>query len=102
LIRLPSRHVKYAFALPAGGRDLIPDKVRWIRPAGSDANAIGVCALLQGIELMPRYQNFGFQPPPQLEAAAQYANEKEGNCNRVTIMLCFAADRESGGWLIRQ
>jgi hypothetical protein len=26
------------------------------------------CALLQDIELMPQSQDFGFQPPPRLEA----------------------------------
>jgi hypothetical protein len=44
-------------------------------------------ALLQDIELMPQYQDFGFQPPPRLEAVAQQADEKEGNCNHTTIML---------------
>jgi hypothetical protein len=39
------------------------------------------CALLQDTELMPQYQDFGFQPPPQLEAVTQHADEKEGNCN---------------------
>jgi hypothetical protein len=28
------------------------------------------CALLQDIELMPQYQDFGCQPPPRLEAVA--------------------------------
>ena len=45
------------------------------------------CALLQDIELMPQYQDFGFQTPSRLEAVAQYADEKEGNCNHATIML---------------
>jgi len=45
------------------------------------------CALLQDIELMPQYQDFGFPPPPRLEAVAQHADEKEGNCNHATIML---------------
>src|SRR3984893_13352745 len=39
------------------------------------------CARLQDIELMPQYRDFGFQPPPRLEAVAQHADEKEGNCN---------------------
>ena len=34
------------------------------------------CALLQDIELMPQYQDFGFQPPPRFEAVAQHADEK--------------------------
>ena len=45
------------------------------------------CALLQDIELMPQYQDFGFQPPPRFEGVAQHADEKEGNCNHATIML---------------
>ena len=45
------------------------------------------CALLQDIELMPQYQDFRFQPPPRIEAVAQHADEKEGNCNHTTIML---------------
>ena len=44
-------------------------------------------ALLQDIELIPQYQDFGFQPPPRLEAVALRADEKEGNCNHATIML---------------
>ena len=44
-------------------------------------------ALLQDIELMPQDQDFGFQPPPRLEAVAQHADEKEGNCNHATIMF---------------
>ena len=42
---------------------------------------------VQDIELMQQYQDFGFQPPPRLEAVAQRADEKEGNCNNATIML---------------
>jgi hypothetical protein len=44
-------------------------------------------ALLQDIELIPQNHDFGFQPPPRLEAVAQQADEKEGNCNHTTIML---------------
>jgi len=44
------------------------------------------CALLQDIELISQYQDFGFQPP-RLEAVAQHADEKEGNCNHATNML---------------
>jgi hypothetical protein len=39
--------------------------------------------LLQDIELMPQYQDCGFQPPPRLETGAQHADEKEGNYDRV-------------------
>jgi hypothetical protein len=45
------------------------------------------CALLRDIELMPQYRDFGFQPRLRLEAVAQHADEKEGNCNHATIML---------------
>jgi hypothetical protein len=51
---------------------------------------------------MPQYQDFGFQPPPRLEAVAQHADEKEANCNHATIMLRFAADRESCGQNFRK
>jgi hypothetical protein len=67
----------------------------WIRTATIEPNEQGAvantnaawCALLQDIELMPQYQDFGFQPLPRLEAVAQHAEEKEGNCNHATIML---------------
>jgi hypothetical protein len=49
--------------------------------------AIGVGRAAADIELMPLYQDFGFPPPPRLEAVAQHANEKEGNCNHATIIL---------------
>jgi hypothetical protein len=45
------------------------------------------CALLQNIELMPQYQDFGFQPPSRLEAVTQHADEKEDNCNHSAIMF---------------
>jgi hypothetical protein len=38
-------------------------------------------ALLQDVELMPQYQDFGFQSPSRLEAIAQRADEKEADCN---------------------
>ena len=38
-------------------------------------------ALLQDVELMPQYQDFGFQSPSRLEAIAQHADEKEADCN---------------------
>jgi hypothetical protein len=44
-------------------------------------------ALLQDVELMPQYHDFGFQSPPRLEAIAQHADEKEANCNHATIMF---------------
>ena len=46
---------------------------------------------------MPQYQDFGFQPPPRLEAAARHAGEQEANCNHAMTMLRFATDCESTG-----
>ncbi len=44
-------------------------------------------ALLQDVELMPQYQDFGFQSPSRLEAIAQDADEKEADCNHAAIMF---------------
>jgi len=44
-------------------------------------------ALLQDVELMPQHQDFGFKPPSGLEAVAQHADEKEGNCEHPAIMF---------------
>ena len=44
-------------------------------------------ALLQHVELMPQYQDFGFQSPSRLEAIAQDADEKEADCNYAAIMF---------------
>jgi hypothetical protein len=44
-------------------------------------------ALLEDIELMPQYQDFGFQPPSRLDAVAQHTDEEEGNCNHAAIMF---------------
>jgi hypothetical protein len=38
-------------------------------------------ALLQNIELMPQDQDFSFEPLARLEAVAQHADEKKGNCH---------------------
>ena len=38
-------------------------------------------ALLQNIELMPQDQDFSFELPSRLEAVAQRADEKKGNCH---------------------
>jgi hypothetical protein len=45
------------------------------------------CALLQNIELMAQYQDFGFQPPSRLEAVTQHADEEEADCNHSAIMF---------------
>ena len=34
---------------------------------------------------MPQHHDFGFQPSSRLEAVAQHADEKEGNCEHSTI-----------------
>jgi hypothetical protein len=57
--------------------------------------------LLQDVELMPQHQDFGFKPSSRLEAVAQNADEKEGNCEHPAIMFRFASDRESNGWSFR-
>src|SRR6266498_5487830 len=44
-------------------------------------------ALLQNIELMPQYQDFGFQPPARLEAVTQHADEQQTDCNHSAIMF---------------
>ena len=46
-------------------------------PAGPTQMLSAWRALLQDIELMPQYQDFGFQPPPRLEAVAQHADERK-------------------------
>jgi hypothetical protein len=43
--------------------------------------------LLQDVELMPQHWGFGFKPASRLEAVAQRADEKEGNCEHPTIMF---------------
>jgi hypothetical protein len=43
--------------------------------------------LLQNIELMPQYQDFGFQPLPRLEAVTQHADEQHTDCNHSAIMF---------------
>ena len=47
----------------------------------SNANAVdGAAPLLQHVELMSQYQDFGFQPRPWLEAVAQHTDEQEADC----------------------
>jgi hypothetical protein len=47
--------------------------------------------LVEDIELMPKDQDFGFQPPLRLKAVAQHTDEEEGNAivnrNHVLIRL---------------
>jgi hypothetical protein len=43
--------------------------------------------LPKNVELMSQYQDFGLQPRARLEAVAQYADEKEADCNHTAIMF---------------
>jgi hypothetical protein len=43
--------------------------------------------LAEDIELMPENQDFGFELASRLEAVAQHANDKNGNCNHSPIMF---------------
>jgi hypothetical protein len=45
------------------------------------------CTLPKNVELMPKYQDFGLQPPSRLEAVAQYADKQEADCNHAPIMF---------------
>jgi NADP-dependent 3-hydroxy acid dehydrogenase YdfG len=50
----------------------------------------GIAAALphmKDVELMPQHQDFGFKPSSRLEAVAQHADEKRGNCEHPTIMF---------------
>jgi hypothetical protein len=42
-------------------------------------------ALLQDAELMPQYQDFGFQLPSRLKVIAQHTDEKDADCNHAAI-----------------
>jgi len=44
-------------------------------------------ALLQDIELMPQHQDFGFQPPPRLEAVARKGRQLP-SCDDHVLILC--------------
>src|SRR5262245_59655710 len=44
-------------------------------------------SLLQDVELMPQYQDFGFQPQSRLEEVAQHADEQEADRNHSAIMF---------------
>jgi len=62
-----------------------PDEQSTVDPTQMQSTARR--ALLQNIELMPQYQDFGFRLPSRLEAVAQHADEKEANCNHLAIMF---------------
>jgi hypothetical protein len=51
----------------------------WFRPSRR--------ALLQDVELMPQYHDFGFQPRPWLEEVAKHADEQEADRNHSAIMF---------------
>jgi hypothetical protein len=42
---------------------------------------------LQDVELMPQYQDFGFQPRSRLEAVAQHTDQQKADCNHSAIMF---------------
>ena len=42
---------------------------------------------LQDVELMPKYQDFGFQPQSRLEEVAQHAGKQEAGRNHSAIMF---------------
>jgi hypothetical protein len=44
-------------------------------------------ALLQDVELMPQYQDFGFKPSSRFKAIAQHEDEKEDSCEHSAIMF---------------
>jgi hypothetical protein len=44
-------------------------------------------ALLQHVELMPQYQDFGFQPRSRLEEVAQHTDQQEADPNHPTILF---------------
>ncbi len=44
-------------------------------------------ALLQDVELMSQYPDFGFQPRSRLEEVAQHTDEQEADCNHPTILF---------------
>src|SRR5262244_2859237 len=44
-------------------------------------------SLLQDVELMPQYQDFGFQPQSRLEEVAQHAGKQEADRNHSAIMF---------------
>ena len=55
-----------------------PDEQRAVDPTQMQSTARR--ALLQDVELMPQYQNFGLQPRPRLEEVAQHPDEQEADC----------------------
>jgi len=55
------------------------------QPRSNIADVARVAA--QDVELMPQHWGFGFKPASRLEAVAQRADEKEGNCEHPTIMF---------------
>jgi len=62
-----------------------PDKQDAVDPTQMQSTARR--ALLQDVELMPQYQDFGFQPRSRLEEVAQHADKQEADCNHPTILF---------------
>ena len=62
-----------------------PDEQGAIDPTQMQSTARRV--LLQDVELMPQYQDFGFQPRSRLEVVAQHTDQQEADCNHPTILF---------------
>jgi hypothetical protein len=62
-----------------------PDERRAVYPTKMQSTTLP--RLLENIELMSQYHNFGLQPPARPEAVAQQADEKEADCNHSAIMF---------------
>jgi hypothetical protein len=69
----------------AGVATIEPDEQGAVDPTQVQSTARH--AQLQDIELMPQYQDFGFQPRSRLEEVAQHTDEQEADCNHPTILF---------------
>jgi hypothetical protein len=71
--------------LIAGVATIEPDEQGAVDPTQMQPTARR--ALLQNVELMSQYQDFGFQPRSGLEEVAQHTDEQEADCNHPTILF---------------
>jgi hypothetical protein len=69
----------------AGVATIEPDEQGAVDPTQMQSTAWR--ALLQHVELMPQYQDFGFQPRSRLEEVAQHTDEQEADPNHPTILF---------------
>jgi hypothetical protein len=60
------------------GATIEPDEEGAVDPTQMQSTARR--ALLQHVELMPQYQDFGLQPRPRLEEVAQHTEQQEADC----------------------